>query len=262
MASGGSSSSLGIKDVTTIFWLALSGWIHIVLEGTFSWNNRIINEAGDLPSEISSASHYVQSIFSSTTVPPSSPNDLPVADNLLEAIQRLLIAIWKEYGCGDSRYVYSDSFVVSMESVTASVAGPLCFLLIYLILTRKPQRYFVQVVLCMMQLYGLVLYWMTEHLENYSHVEVSDFKCYYFYYWFFNAIWFVIPLYLLTDAGLSITDGMTRSMAATGQQSRRKNVIVFVAESFVLGTVLGAALIVFGLVVGLWFDEALRSNLH
>ena len=53
-----------------------------------------------------------------------------------------------------------------MEAVTAFVWGPLCPVITYGILRRRPWRYTLALVVSLGQLYGDVLYFLTCHLEG------------------------------------------------------------------------------------------------
>lgn len=60
----------------------------------------------------------------------------------------------QEYGKADYRWLVADPGIVSLEILTVVVDGALCLLLIYAILTDKPWRHFVQISLCVCELYG------------------------------------------------------------------------------------------------------------
>lgn len=72
----------------------------------------------------------------------------------------------KEYAKADSRYASRDSFIVSMEAITAFLWGPLCPLLVHAIFTAKPWRYSLMIVVSAGQIYGDVLYYGTCYLEG------------------------------------------------------------------------------------------------
>ena len=56
----------------------------------------------------------------------------------------------------------SDTFTVCMESITAFVDGPLALLAFVAFIKNKPYRYLIQLIVSLCQLYGDVLYFMTE----------------------------------------------------------------------------------------------------
>ncbi|KAL9944892.1 hypothetical protein D7B24_009410 [Verticillium nonalfalfae] len=116
--------------------------------------------------------------------------------------------LWKEYALSDSRYLTQDSFVVCMETVTAFVWGPMCFLCAAAIVLRHPARHSLQGIISLGQLYGVILYYATFEYDNvvwgrdYSRPE----NYYYWgYYVFLNAFWFFIPLTLILRSAVAST---------------------------------------------------------
>lgn len=102
-----------------------------------------------------------------------------------------LAEVWKEYSKGDSRYVGRDSAVVSVEGITAVVEGPACLLAVYAIATKKSYRHVLQLAICLGQLYGTAMYFITAILEG-DNFSTSPFY-YYAYYIFANHFWVWIP---------------------------------------------------------------------
>ena len=72
----------------------------------------------------------------------------------------------KEYTQADSRYATRDSFVISMETVTAFVEGPACFVAVWAILHRRSWAQTLQILISCGQIYGDVLYFATTVLEG------------------------------------------------------------------------------------------------
>lgn len=68
--------------------------------------------------------------------------------------QALIGQMWKEYAYSDSRYLTSNAFVLCMESVTAMLWGPGCFLCAWLVARQHEARYAATVIVSMGQLYG------------------------------------------------------------------------------------------------------------
>lgn len=66
----------------------------------------------------------------------------------------ILAELWKEYGKADSRWLHSDPTIVSLEILTVFLTGPLALLLIYAISYNTHYRHFVQITLCVCELYG------------------------------------------------------------------------------------------------------------
>lgn len=127
--------------------------------------------------------------------------------------------LWKEYAFSDSRYLTSDAFVLCMETVTAVRVqttpispivgplandscleqftwGPICFIVAAYITTSNPLRHPLQMIVCVGQIYGLILYYATSMFDHYyKDVTYSrpEFLYFWFYYFFMNFIWMVIP---------------------------------------------------------------------
>ncbi|XP_042306425.1 emopamil-binding protein-like isoform X2 [Sceloporus undulatus] len=70
----------------------------------------------------------------------------------------IIASLWKEYGKADVRWLHSDPTIVSLEMLTVFLDGLLALVLIYSILKQKHYRHFIQITLCVCELYGG---WMT-----------------------------------------------------------------------------------------------------
>lgn len=99
---------------------------------------------------------------------------------------------WKEYTKADSRYATRDSFIISMEAVTAFAVGPMCVMATFGVLQRKAWRWPLLIILSVCQIYGDVLYYGTCYLEGFVHSRPET-----LYFWVYfvilNALWIVIP---------------------------------------------------------------------
>ncbi|CAL8461742.1 g1273 [Coccomyxa elongata] len=120
----------------------------------------------------------------------------------------ILFEIWKEYAKADSRYATRDSFVISMEAFTAFVEGPLCFVIVYGIIKQKSWRYTLQLLVSFGQLYGDVLYFATTYLEGLVHSR-PEWLYFWFYFFFVNSIWVVIPAIVMIVAARKISAAIT-----------------------------------------------------
>ena len=60
----------------------------------------------------------------------------------------------------------ADTFTVCMESITAFIDSPLSFLVLYAFTVNTPYHYLVQLILYICQLFGDVLYFMTEYTHG------------------------------------------------------------------------------------------------
>jgi len=117
--------------------------------------------------------------------------------------QDLFGQLWKEYALSDSRYLTSDPFVLCMETVTAFTWGPMCFFIAYFITTSNPLRHPLQIIVCVGQMYGLVLYYATamfDHYYNSAAYSRPEFLYFWVYFFAVNFIWMVIPGLLLVSS--------------------------------------------------------------
>ncbi|KAF2720660.1 Emopamil-binding protein [Polychaeton citri CBS 116435] len=142
-------------ELFTVMWFALSGAIHIFFEG-----------------------YYVRNFVE------------------LAGQQTWIAQMWKEYANGDSRYLTQDAQVLCLESVTAVFWGPMCWLVAVLIVLRHPMRFPLQCIVSVGQFYGDFLYYAFSVFDHvmlditYSRPEAFYF---WFYYFFMNFIWLVVP---------------------------------------------------------------------
>ncbi|XP_058096165.1 probable 3-beta-hydroxysteroid-Delta(8),Delta(7)-isomerase, partial [Magnolia sinica] len=138
-------------DRVLMCWWAFTGLTHIILEGYFAFSPNFYKEKSPF----------------------------------------YLAEVWKEYSKGDSRYAARDSAVVTVEGITAVIEGPASLLAVYAIATRKSYSYVLQLAICLGQLYGDTVYFITSYLEG------DNFAASTFYYWAYyvgaNFAWIVIP---------------------------------------------------------------------
>ncbi|KAJ8633991.1 hypothetical protein MRB53_027327 [Persea americana] len=149
--SSGRSPKISKTDRMLMCWWAFTGLTHIILEGYFAFSPEF---------------YKTKSPF-------------------------YLAEVWKEYSKGDSRYAGRDSAVVTVEGITAVLEGPASLLAVYAITARKPYSYTLQLAVCLGQLYGDTVYFITSFLEG------DNFATSPFYYWAYyvgaNFSWVVIP---------------------------------------------------------------------
>lgn len=99
--------------------------------------------------------------------------------------------VWKEYSKGDSRYVARDPGTVTVEGITAVLEGPASLLAVYAIASRKSYSHVLQFAVCLGQLYGCLVYFITAYLDGFNFWAST------FHYWAYfigaNSSWVVIP---------------------------------------------------------------------
>ncbi|RYO81336.1 hypothetical protein DL766_004487 [Monosporascus sp. MC13-8B] len=187
--------NLSSGELATALWFVLCGCIHLILEGLLLPFPPLV-PPWYIPASLDRSLHHLANCI------------FPVLGNFalyhVAGGSSVLSQLWKEYSLSDSRYLTRDAFTVCMETITAFAWGPLSFLLVYLITTIHPARYFMQTVVSLGQLYGTVLYFGTSlHEDLVRGLEFSRPEGYYFYgyFVFLNTIWIVIPTLLLMQSG-------------------------------------------------------------
>ncbi|KAJ8301172.1 hypothetical protein KUTeg_020159 [Tegillarca granosa] len=121
-----------------------------------------------------------------------------------------LAQMWKEYGKGDSRYVTSDTCIVIIESITAVVDGPLCFLTVFSFLSGNSYRYILQLIVSTCQLYGDTMYFLTEFKEDFIHSEFGHPLHFWFYMVILNSFWIIIPLIMIIDSCVNLSQSQDK----------------------------------------------------
>ena len=109
------------------------------------------------------------------------------------------------YAAADFRYGRPlEAGTAAMEWITAVIVGPLCVLLVYAIVTDRPWRHALQVIVCTAQVYGLT--WFAVHPFFY-HLPVASEDPFLFYFFFvgLNAPWGIFPPILLAKSFRAIS---------------------------------------------------------
>ncbi|KAK8019868.1 hypothetical protein PG990_005006 [Apiospora arundinis] len=121
----------------------------------------------------------------------------------LASSQNLFAQLWKEYALSDSRYLTSDPFMLSVESITVFLWGPLSFACAASIVANSYLRHPLQIIVCMAHLYGVALYYSTSlvetHFTGLAHSR-PEFLYFWVYYVGFNLPWAIVPTFLLLDS--------------------------------------------------------------
>uniref|UniRef100_A0A667YR41 EBP like n=1 Tax=Myripristis murdjan TaxID=586833 RepID=A0A667YR41_9TELE len=104
---------------------------------------------------------------------------------------------WREYGQADRRWLVSDPSVVSVELLTVVLDSSLALLLIHAILHHKYYRHFVQISLCVCELYGGWMTFCPEWLTGCPNLNTSSRLHLWVYLVFFNGVWVLLPALLL-----------------------------------------------------------------
>ncbi|ORX95763.1 Emopamil-binding protein [Basidiobolus meristosporus CBS 931.73] len=118
----------------------------------------------------------------------------------VESSSGFLASIWKEYGKADTRWLYADPTVVSIEIITVVGAGLLSFAVLYALVNDLPSRHFLQVLLCTAELYGDWMTFAPEWLTGSPSLVTENPMYLWVYLTLFNGLWVVVPLLLLAHS--------------------------------------------------------------
>lgn len=110
----------------------------------------------------------------------------------------------KEYGKADKRWLYFDPTIVSLEILTVVLDGGLALLLIYAIVREKYYRHFVQIALCVCELYGGWMTFFPDWLLGSPNLNTSHWLYFWVYLVFFNGVWVLIPGLLLWQSWVEL----------------------------------------------------------
>lgn len=105
--------------------------------------------------------------------------------------------VWKEYAKADYRWGVSDPTIVSLEILTTTIVEVFAVVLVYAILKNKYYRHFLQICLCVCELYGGWITFCPEWLTGSKNLQTDNFLYLWVYLVFFNGLWVIIPLYML-----------------------------------------------------------------
>ncbi|XP_041523153.1 emopamil-binding protein-like [Microtus oregoni] len=120
--------------------------------------------------------------------------------------QGLIASLWKEYGKADARWLYFDPTIVSLEILTVVLDGILALVLIYAIVKEKYYRHFIQITLCVCELYGGWMTFFPEWLVGSPNINTESWLYFWVYLLFFNGLWVLIPGLLLWQSWMELKE--------------------------------------------------------
>ncbi|XP_033624091.1 3-beta-hydroxysteroid-Delta(8),Delta(7)-isomerase-like [Asterias rubens] len=135
----------------------------------------------------------------------------------------ILAQIWKEYAKGDSRYVSNDTCTIVLENITAWLEGPGCFITVWAFLNRSSMRHVMQLAVSIGQFYGVLIYFITEYVEDFAHGP--RFHPYYFWLYVigFNAPWVIVPPILIRQSWRELNRAQKELDKTSGYLGHKKN---------------------------------------
>ncbi|XP_046886905.1 emopamil-binding protein-like isoform X1 [Hypomesus transpacificus] len=108
--------------------------------------------------------------------------------------------LWKEYGKADERWLHSDPTIVSLELLTVVLDSFLALVLVYAIVKDKHYRHFLQITLCVCELYGGWMTFCPDWLLGSPNLNTGNWLYLWVYLVFFNGVWVVVPGLLLCQS--------------------------------------------------------------
>ncbi|CAO3645109.1 unnamed protein product [Cunninghamella blakesleeana] len=120
----------------------------------------------------------------------------------------ILAELWKEYAKGDSRYMSCDPLLLTLETITVFIWGPLCFKAAYDWFYNRPQYHLYQLIVSVGHLFSCSLYFIMDTYEGFLNCDPHPI---YFWIYFvgFNSPWIILPLYSIIRNGRFITNNLT-----------------------------------------------------
>ncbi|CAK6442881.1 unnamed protein product [Pipistrellus nathusii] len=115
-----------------------------------------------------------------------------------------LASLWKEYGNADARWLHFDPTIVSVEILTVALDGFLAVVLVYAILKEKYYRHFIQITLCVCELYGGWMTFSPEWLMGSPSLSTNHWLYLWVYLVFFNGLWVLVPGLLLWQSWVEL----------------------------------------------------------
>ncbi|XP_025737154.1 emopamil-binding protein-like [Callorhinus ursinus] len=155
----------GSADRGVLAWLCYDALVHFALEGPFVYLSFVGN----------------------------------VADS-----EGLIASLWKEYGKADARWLYFDPTIVSLEILTVVLDGSLALVLIYAIVKEKYYRHFIQITLCVCELYGGWMTFFPDWLMGSPNLNTDNWLYFGVYLVFFNSVWVLMPGLLLWQSWVEL----------------------------------------------------------
>lgn len=155
----------GAADRAALAWLCYDTLVHCALEGSFVYLSFMGN----------------------------------IADS-----EGFIASLWKEYGKADARWLHFDPTIVSVEILTVVLDGSLSLVLMYAIVKEKYYRHFIQITLCVCELYGGWMTFSPEWLMGSPNLSTNNWLYFWVYLVFFNSVWILIPGLLLWQSWVEL----------------------------------------------------------
>jgi len=115
------------------------------------------------------------------------------------ANQNPILVAYREWCLTDRRYCAKDPCVMTFQLLTAIYGVPGCLLLIYALRAKAWWRHMLQVLVCVPQMYGTLIYFVSAGMKGFESISPEPSQ---FWGLFFglNGLWVLIPALLLLQS--------------------------------------------------------------
>ena len=114
--------------------------------------------------------------------------------------QNPVLVAYREWCLTDRRYCAKDSCVMTFQGLTALYGVPGCLLLIMAIRTKVWWRHILQVLLCLPQMYGTLIYFGSAAVKNFDQINTADPVAFWGLFFGLNFLWVLIPFVMLLQS--------------------------------------------------------------
>lgn len=137
--------------------------------------------------------------------------------------QHPVLAAYRKWCLTDKRYCARDPCVMTFQGLTALYGVPLCLSLVVAIRFKLWWRHLNQVLLCIPQMYGTLIYFGSAAVKNFEAID-SDPVAFWGLFFGLNFLWVLIPMILLCQSLLVIGRLLKREMPSSSLSSPQAKV--------------------------------------
>ena len=132
-----------------------------------------------------------------------------------------VLVAYREWCLTDRRYCAQDACVMTFQGLTAAYGVPLCLLLIAAIRARAWWRHIVQVLLCIPQAYGTLIYFGSAGVKGFAQINPDPFN-FWVLFTALNGLWVVIPCIMALQSFAVIGRALRAQASEAGEKRKVK----------------------------------------
>ncbi|PRP88985.1 LIM-type zinc finger-containing protein [Planoprotostelium fungivorum] len=213
--------STSLWDRFAIAFLAFAFFVHAGFDGTWFNHHATVPAATTIPHTPNAFLEIFRKAWAHENA------FAALGDTVVTLIKSLLNA----YSLSDKRIATSNNFLQGLFGFNLYFLSPLILILAYGISHRRWWRHNLQLTVTSLQLFGIALYFLTEHFNHYGNVNTKSFKLYNVYFWVGNLA-YAFPIALLF---LQSFFSNPHSSSAKGPSHRVTFTVKFILASVFLG---------------------------